>query len=50
VLDVVFGRFAPTARLPFELPSSMEAVRRQKEDVPYDSENPLFPFGYGLAY
>lgn len=50
VLDVVFGRFAPTARLPFELPSSMEAVRRQKEDVPYDSENPLFPFGYGLTY
>ena len=50
VLDVVFGRFAPTARLPFELPSSMEAVRRQKEDVSYDSENPLFPFGYGLTY
>jgi beta-glucosidase len=28
----------------------MEAVRRQKSDVPYDSENPLFPFGYGLTY
>ena len=27
-----------------------EAVRRQKEDLPYDSENPLFPFGYGLTY
>ena len=50
VLDVIFGRHKPTAKLPFELPSSMEAVRKQKEDLPYDSENPLFPFGYGLTY
>lgn len=50
VLDVIWGRFHPTGRLPFELPSSMDAVRRQKEDVPYDSENPLFPFGHGLTY
>ena len=34
----------------FELPSSMEAVRKQKEDLPHDSENPLFPFGHGLCY
>jgi beta-glucosidase len=50
VLDVIFGRFAPSGKLPFELPSSMEAVRRQREDVPYDSEDPLFPFGHGLRY
>jgi beta-glucosidase len=50
VLDVIFGRFAPSGKLPFELPSSVEAVRKQKSDVPYDSENPLFPFGYGLTY
>ena len=50
VLDVLFGRFTPSAKLPFEMPSSMESVRKQKEDVPYDSENPLFPFGYGLTY
>jgi beta-glucosidase len=50
LLDVIFGHFAPTGKLPFELPSSMEAVRRQKEDVPYDSENPVFPFGHGLTY
>lgn len=50
LLDVIFGKTNPSARLPFELPSSMEAVRKQKEDVPYDSENPLFPFGYGLGY
>jgi beta-glucosidase len=50
VLDVIFGRFAPAGKLPFELPSSMDAVRAQKSDVPYDSENPLFPFGHGLTY
>jgi len=50
VLDIVFGRFAPTGRLPFELPSSMEAVRAQKEDLPYDSNAPLFAFGHGLTY
>src|ERR671933_494546 len=50
LLDVIFGRFPPSGKLPFELPSSMEAVRRQNSDVPYDSENPLFPFGHGLSY
>ncbi len=50
VLDVIFGKFKPTGKLPFELPSSMEAVRKQKEDLPYDSENPLFHFGFGLSY
>jgi len=50
VLDIIFGRFTPTAKLPFELPSSMDAVRNQKEDLPYDSENPLYPFGFGLTY
>ena len=50
VLDVIFGRFKPSGKLPFEMPSSMDAVRRQKEDVPRDSEGPLFPFGHGLTY
>jgi hypothetical protein len=46
------GRLDPyeDPRLPFELTSSMEAVKKQKEDLPYDSENPTFPFGYGLTY
>jgi beta-glucosidase len=50
LLDIVFGRFNPQGKLPFEMPSSMEAVRNQKEDMPYDSVNPLFPFGFGLNY
>ncbi|MBI5917616.1 MAG: glycoside hydrolase family 3 C-terminal domain-containing protein [Bacteroidetes bacterium] len=50
VLDVIFGKAKPGGKLPFELPSSMEAVRGQKEDLPYDSEMPLYKFGYGLSY
>ena len=50
VLDVIFGKVKPGGQLPFELPSSMEAVRNQKEDVPYDSKDPLYKFGFGLSY
>lgn len=50
VCEVLFGKSAPKGQLPFELPSSMEAVEKQKTDVPYDSENPLYEFGYGLSY
>ena len=50
LLDILFGHFPPQGRLPFELPSSMEAVKNQKEDLPYDSEKPLYPFGFGLRY
>jgi beta-glucosidase len=50
LLDVVFGVVKPQGKLPLELPSSMEAVYKQKEDVPYDSENPLYKFGFGLSY
>lgn len=50
VLDVIFGKYKPGGHLPIELPSSMDAVRNQKEDVPYDSKNPLYKFGFGLSY
>ncbi|MEE4195144.1 MAG: glycoside hydrolase family 3 N-terminal domain-containing protein [Anaerolineae bacterium] len=50
ILDILFGKFNPVGKLPFELPSSMEAVKEQKEDVPHDSKAPLYPFGFGLRY
>jgi beta-glucosidase len=50
VLDAIFGKFSPSGKLPIELPSSMDAVRAQKEDLPCDSQDPLFPFGHGLQY
>ena len=50
LLDVVFGKFNPSGKLSFEVPSSMDAVRAQKEDVPFDSKDPTFAFGHGLSY
>ncbi len=50
LLEVIFGRFAPTGKLPFEMPSSMEAVLAQLPDVPFDSADPVFRFGHGLGY
>ncbi len=50
VLRVIFGKAQPEGRLPFELPSSMAEVRAQKPDLPYDSANPLYRFGFGLSY
>lgn len=50
LLDILFGKSAPGGKLPFELPSSMDAVLAQKPDVPFDSPAPLFPFGFGLTY
>ena len=48
--ELLFGKMEPKGKLPFELPSSWEAVQKQLEDVPYDSEDPLYPFGHGLGY
>jgi beta-glucosidase len=50
MLDIVFGRHNPTGKLPFELPSSMADVEAQLEDMADDTENPLFPYGWGLGY
>ena len=50
LFDVLMGKFNPTGKLPFELPSSMDAVREQFEDVPCDSKAPLFKCGAGLSY
>jgi beta-glucosidase len=50
VCEVLFGNTSPKGKLPFELPSSMEAVYDQKADVPYDSKNPLFEYGFGLKF
>jgi beta-glucosidase len=50
LLDVLSGRAQPEGKLPFELPSSMTAVAAQRPDLPHDSAQPLYPFGYGLHY
>ncbi len=50
LLDVLFGRFNPVGKLPFQIPSSIESVQAQLEDVPFDLENPMFDYGFGLNY
>lgn len=50
LFDVLTGKAIPQGKLPFELPSSMDEVKAQAEDTPYDTKNPLYPFGYGLSY
>ncbi|MFI9559510.1 glycoside hydrolase family 3 protein [Nonomuraea endophytica] len=49
LLDLVFGRYGSSGRLPFDLPSSMKAVEESREDVPFDTADPLFRFGSGLV-
>jgi beta-glucosidase len=50
LLDVLAGKAGPEGKLPFELPSSMQAVEAQSSDAPHDSRDPLYRFGYGLRY
>jgi beta-glucosidase len=50
LIDVLIGRGRPEGKLPFELPSSMEAVQAQRSDLPHDSARPLYPFGFGRSY
>ncbi|WP_321814180.1 MULTISPECIES: glycoside hydrolase family 3 protein [unclassified Paraburkholderia] len=50
LFDVLTGKAKPEGHLPFELPSSMDEVLAQREDVPHDTQHPLFAFGYGLSY
>ena len=40
---------AARGRLPFDLPRSMAAVEASREDVPFDTADPLFRFGHGLT-
>lgn len=48
LFDVLTGKAKPEGKLPFELPSSMDAVRAQASDAPHDSKAPLYPYGFGL--
>ncbi len=48
--DVLFGEVSPEGNLPFDLPSSMEAVVASRTDVPFDTADPIFRFGHGLRY
>ena len=50
IAELIFGKFKPSGKLPVEMPSNVKAVEDQMEDVPHDSKDPLYPFGFGLSY
>jgi beta-glucosidase len=49
VIDALTGQAPLTGGLPFDMPASMEAVENSREDVPFDTEAPLFRAGFGIA-
>ena len=50
IFEAIYGDFNPSGKLPFEIPSSMKEVKKQKEDLPDDTENPTYEYGYGISY
>jgi len=53
MMDVLTGKFTPTGKLPFAIPSSQEAVDNNKEDLPGNMEPEgyaLYKCGFGLGY
>jgi beta-glucosidase len=50
LLKLLKGSTVPSGHLPFELPSSVQAVEQQKSDLPDDSARPLFPRGFGMHF
>jgi beta-glucosidase len=53
LIDVISGKFRPSGKMPFAIPSSEKAVSENKSDLPGSMEAPgyaLFKFGDGLSY
>ncbi len=48
-VDALTGKIPAQGRLPLDLPRSMAAVRSAPEDVPGGTDDPLYPYGHGLA-
>ncbi|WP_062077176.1 glycoside hydrolase family 3 protein [Demequina globuliformis] len=49
-VEVLFGDGQPGGALPLDVPRSMAAVLESREDVPFDTHDPLFRYGHGLSY
>ncbi|HWJ52780.1 MAG TPA: glycoside hydrolase family 3 N-terminal domain-containing protein [Propionibacteriaceae bacterium] len=49
MIDVLLGEAQARGRLPFDLPSSMQAVIDSPSDAPFSTKDPLFRFGDGIV-
>ncbi|MCF1435802.1 glycoside hydrolase family 3 protein [Agrobacterium vitis] len=50
LFNVIEGKQKARGKLPFELPSSMQAVEAQAPSTPHDSKKPLYKIGYSQTY
>lgn len=56
LMEIVAGKFEPSALLPMQMPADMETVETNMEDVPFDlkcyrdSEGHVYDFGYGMNW
>ncbi len=56
VLDILTGKYEPSALLPVQIPKDMKTVEEQCEDVAFDmecyqdTEGHVYDFGYGLNF
>ncbi len=56
ILEVISGKYEPTALLPLQIPAEMNTVEMQKEDIPFDmiphtdSEGNVYDFAFGLNW
>jgi beta-glucosidase len=48
--DVLFGRYPPTGKLGHSWPKTMSQIPINVGDADYETDPPLYPFGYGLSY
>lgn len=46
ILEALTGKHSIPGVLPFDIPSSMQAVENSREDVPFDTDTPRFHAGY----
>jgi len=50
ISNVLFGVVEPAGCLPIQLPRSMDQVLAQDSDVPFDIEDPLYDYGFGIGW
>ena len=48
--ETLFGLNNPTGKTPIQFPRDMDSVNDQSGDVPFDLEDPLYDYGWGLSY